>query len=882
MWTQQVLWVGTGYRLVIFAWVGCILHVSQVPGSLDLIPKAKVQVALIMKRGFVYSTSRQQPKGRAGYQDIYPRLQTSTVSPRKRKRSPEPRQQRVHGAGSINGPPGRGSGAAVGREAKVSRQTADNSFEEEEDLDELGAAALEQYELTQRERSCSPSPTPGPLQMMSPFIAPTIASVNQPSASAYGSTQVRNPNPVSGHTQKWPNPYQTHGHQPQHSMVTGSQNVSSSTAKYLPAPSAISENSEPETKGYAERIQQLQEQNYTKEGEVKVLRSEKQRLVGELKKREEQMHELHTRLLSEQQTREQQLSREKEALSTQLQFKEQELLALRQKCAILEKKSSSVPPSPVHSSVLLSKTSSSISSRPQSSSSKEVQFLSTETFMPLSQMGPTEVTPVHVGQKRSSLEGEHDFTENSATKPKIVKRSPPVSPSEAKGSSQSSKKESTTESSNLTGLSKAQEPQEKASSSKANFQESDPTVVLKVPNKELSGAQLLMLLIQHELLEVPEFVTCPGEETSATEQQPDNLRNVEDEPSEEPSRKLTGLLSLLHLGQRNQDSFTVFPNILVTPISANESQDSFTSYKVMNPNLENTPRTPVRRLTIRPPKPHTCARTDISKTRSRLAGVVPGKALSASNTPIQSHLLLGEETTALANSVDKSGLEKSIASLLRSADSSKFVRLGSGISALSPISVVSQSPDPSTHLLHQIGDIIVQYHSDQLSKAKASASNVSGYLSDLGENLDSSSVASPSVGSTISSKTSSELTSPPKADQDLASQALELLEILVTYNKAVREQILMRPPQFLIDSRSSSAMDFHSQEVENGSMLEEESIPIKTKDSLKMGESVSKESLHSTEESPYLIGREQPQAATPSHHTIVQRKVGLFIIICSS
>ena len=833
----------------------------------------------------MYSTSRQHPKGRAGHQDIYPRLQTSTVSPRKRKRSPEPRHQRVLGAGV---PPGRGGGAAVGREAKVSRQTADNSFEEEEDLDELGAAALEQYELTQRERSCSPSPTPGPLQMMSPFIAPTLASVNQPStstsSSAYGSTQARNPNPVSGHTQKWPNPYQTHGDKPQHSMVAGSQNVSSGTAEYLPAPSAISENSEPETKGYAERIQQLQEQNYTKEGEVKVLRSEKRRLVGELKKREEQMHELHTRLLSEQQAREQQLSREKEALSTQLQFKEQELLALRQKCAILEKKpkSSSVPPSPVDSSVLLPKTSSSISSRPQSSSSKEVQFLSTETFMPLSQMGPTEVTPVHVGQKRSSLEGGHDFTENSATKPKIVKRSPPVSPTEAKGSSQSSRKESTTESFNLTKLSKAQEPQEKTSSSKAHFQESDPTVVLKVPNKELSGAQLLMLLIQHELLEVPEFVTCSGEETSATEQHPDNLRNVEDEPSEQLSRKLTGLLSLLHLGQRNRDSFTVFPNILATPISANESQDSFISYKVMNPNLENTPRTPVRRLTIRPPKPHTCARTDISKTRSRLAGVVPGKALSASNTPIQSHLLLGEETTALANSVDKSGLEKSIASLLRSADSSKFVRLGSGISALSPISFVSQSPDPSTHLLHQIGDIIVQYHSDQLSKAKASASNVSGYLSDLGENLDSSSVASPSVGSTISSKTSSELTSPPKADQDLASQALELLEILVTYNKAAREQILMRPPQFLIDSRSSSAMDFHSQEVENGSMLEEESMLIKTKDSLKTGESVSKEHLHATEESPYLIGREQPQVATPSHHTIVQRKVGLFIIICSS
>ena len=80
----------------------------------------------------------------------------------------------------------------------------------------------------------------------------------------------------------------------------------------------------------------------------------------------------------------------------------------------------------------------------------------------------------------------------------------------------------------------------------------------------------------------------------------------------------------------------------------------------------------------------------------------------------------------------------------------------------------------------------------------------------------------------------------------------------------------MRPPQFLIDSGSSSAMDFHSQEVDNSSMLEEESMPIKTKDSLKMGGSVSS---HAAEESPYLIGKGQPQAATPGHPTIIQRKV---------
>jgi len=390
-----------------------------------------------------------------------------------------------------------------------------------------------------------------------------------------------------------------------------------------------------------------------------------------------------------------------------------------------------------------------------------------------------------------------------------------------------------------------------------------------------------MLLIQHDLLKVPEFVSrdmSSDEEQSAAEQQPDEL---DDEPSES-STKLTGLLSLLNLRQQNQDSFTVFPNILTTPASADESgnlQDSFTSYKVLNPKHGNTPNTPVRKLNIRPPKPHTCGRTDISKARSRQAVAAPVKALSASNTPIHSHSLLGEDATpSLASSIDRDELEKNIASFLRSADSSRFSRMGSIVSAISPISfsVVTRSPDPSTVLLQQIGDIIIQYHSDQLAKAKASTLNASGLL-DLGENVDSSSIASPksSVGSTISSKTSSELTSPPKADQDLASQALELLEILVTYSKAVREQILMQPPQFLIDCRSSSAMGFNYQEMESSNASEGESMAVEIKDNSRTEESTDK-APHAVEQSPDLVQREHPQTATPVHRNVVQRKVGPF------
>ena len=777
------------------------------------------------------------------------------------------------------------------RRPKASRQVGEDPFEEEDGLDELGTAALEQYELTQREHSNTPSPIPGPLPV-SPFRAPIPASssINQPAGTSFrASTHAPNPNPILSGTQKWGNPYQSHTNQPQQSVAEGGihRNESTNVPTSSPTPST---NLEVEKQEFAERIRHLQEQNYTKDGEVKVLRSEKERLVGELRKREEQMHELHTRLLSEQKTKEQQLSKEKASLSTQLQFKEQEVLALRQKCALLEQKQrpSLQPVSPVPSSVLPQTISSSIKSRSLSSSaSKEAQvcFLSTETFMPLSQMATTEVTPVQVGQKRSSQDGGEDFAVNNTPKLKSAKRSPTV---EDRNGVHASKKVIITTSNtsiappSLTELSSVEEvqhPSQRNTPLRDRIQDSDPPVVLKVPNKELDGAQLLMLLIQYDLLKVPEFVSrdlSSDEEQSATEQQPDDL---DDEPSES-STKLTGLLSLLNLRQQSQDSFTVFPNILTTPISADESgnlQDSFTSYKVLNPKRGNAPHTPVRKLNIRPPKPHTCGRTDVSKSRSRQAVAGPMKALSASNTPVLSHSLLGEDVNAsLAGSIDRSELEKNIASFLRCADSSKFSRMGSSISSLSPISfsAVTRSPDPSTLLLHQIGDIIVQYHSDQLAKAKASTLNASGLL-DVGEIVDSSSITSPksSVGSTISSKTSSELTSPPKADQDLASQALELLEILVTYSKAVREQILMQPPKFSMDSRSSSAMGFNYQETESSNVSEGESMAVEVKDNLRTEESADK-APHEVEQSPHLVEREHPQAITPVYRNVVQRKVG--------
>ena len=206
------------------------------------------------------------------------------------------------------------------------------------------------------------------------------------------------------------------------------------------------------------------------------------------------------------------------------------------------------------------------------------------------------------------------------------------------------------------------------------------------------------------------------------------------------------------------------------------------------------------------------------------------KSHSASNSPYPRKVILEDHNPAsLASSIDKDNLKRSIAAMLRSADVSMDTSLLQFSSEARPFSsisasckqlglrVVSSSDNSVISLLKQLSDIVCQYYDEQLSKAQASNSNTSGFLVDMGsENLDASSLSSPksSLGtsSTVSSKTSSDLTCPLEGDQQLASQALDLLETLTTYSKTVREHILMQPPEFNIDgSRPSSVLDVHAE-----------------------------------------------------------------------
>ena len=422
-----------------------------------------------------------------------------------------------------------------------------------------------------------------------------------------------------------------------------------------------------------------------------------------------------------------------------------------------------------------------------------------------------------------------------------------------------------------------------------------PEFVLNAPSSmEPTATQLLMLLVQRDLLKVPFSkqrldvkqlsVMCPGKEESTlidieTENSSSSTADSQVKPtansssasmsSTQDQKKLTGLLSLLHLepSSNRPGGINIMPQF-----SSNDSlscESSLSESILLNPPPSFTPPVPSNTnnivdltgtngttsdgasdtatnsitATVTTPvhsrsklhlrKPHTLARTDL--TRARTQHHQPSylvKSHSASNSPYPRKVILEDHNPAsLASSIDKDNLKRSIAAMLRSADvsmDSSSLQFGgsegrpfsSSCNQLGLLRVGSSSDDSVISLLKQLSDIVCRYYNEQLSKAQqvSSNSNTSGFLTDMGsENLDASSVSSSKsglgTGSTVSSKTSSDLMCPQEGDQQLASQALDLLETLVTYSKTVREHILMQPPEFNIDSgsRPSSALNVHAE-----------------------------------------------------------------------
>ena len=706
------------------------------------------------------------------------------------------------------------SEVVVSSVAKLAKKNDDEylSFGEDDDnddIDALGTAALEEFELSQKPTSSSPQPAVVATVVATSFVA---HSYNPKPAPQIGPYQSR------GKSSNPPNVYQR-------------DTVSSQATQFL--------NDE-----FKEKIQQLQEQNYTKDGEVKVLRIEKERLLGELRKKDQLVHDLQTELLLEKQTKEEEFSKEKQALTSRLHFKDQELLALHERCSLLEQthknlSSNTHTPSPLPKQMQpsISSTVSSTKVRsyhqtPTTNKNSRTEFLSTETFMPISEV--SDVTPIRLGQKRVVAQEEHRVSgmTKEIKKEERKSKSPSISPSTSTAPFKKveSKKSSRERSSN----SKTQPVAVTAQSSHHAECECTP-VLIDVPKKQLDGAQLLMLLIKHDLGKAPSCISRPtsslGDSSSENSENSQSTVDSICSLSEGKKLKLTGLLSLLHLEEKTPTIPSTFPNVLKTPVHAAQSigsysrQHSLESYKpipALNPGLANSPgqSTPIRKSRLHL-KPHTCARTDVARRRMRpaVSAITPLRSLSEANTPMSYRGVSESISASLVSSVDKSELEQSIAGLLhftdyskmstslsRSCDSSNFGKLLS-VSLTSARSL----QDPVLRLLKQIGDLIIRYHSEQSSKVKALANMSSHFAADVSDIADVSSIATPksSLSSTTSSKSSSDFISPLEGDQKLATQALDILETLVLYSERVREQILIRPPEFVMESRPSSSLGIH-------------------------------------------------------------------------
>ena len=720
-----------------------------------------------------------------------------------------------------------------GTAAKILKTKHDIDFDDDDfDMDVLGTAAMEQFELTQEVSQHSDQHQ----------IATTT------STAATTGLQVGNPNPILSGGQRWTNPYQSHGIESAHSSNKQVSHRSTSPAVSTSAPTVkpdhISSETTVQSGSEKKAIETLQEENYAKDGEVKLLRNEKERLLGELRKREEQMHEIQTKLVSERKAVETQLSKEKNSLTAQLQFQSQELFSLREKCLLLEQRSNSPATTrPISSAKPIktggvSKDSFQTGKRKPSSSSSE--FLSTESFIPLSQMNNTDVTPVQIKQKRDRPSGSADTKPAYVTKKLRTRdpRSPTTTPSGLSRDSNSSKlaaksMESQTNSSPVT----------KPSSNSDGGGGGDLcTTVLNVPSRGLDDAQLLMLLVRRDLLKAPIFKSLDGvepEDVSVVVSDKDSQTSEDESPqstSDDNERRLTGLLSLLRVQPKATPPHLEFSNAVSTPVTTAKSSESSLSDSSLA-QVSSPTGTPVRHKKLQLSKPHTLARTDIAKSRLQQVsgvGTIRTKSLSASNTPLR--VGPDRKTSSLLYSVDKSGLEKSIGALLQSADMSSITRCGSTLSAnsFSPSVLYSRmSRDSNVDLLKRIANIVMQYHADQLHKAKGSGVNTS--LSEFGDSLDSSSTLSPksslSSSGTISSKTSSDIFAPLRCDQELASQAFEILETLVSYSQSVRDQILMQAPNFVIVSRPGSSLDMHPPLSGNSSLegsLSKEKYTLKT------------------------------------------------------
>ena len=369
-----------------------------------------------MKRTFVYKapTENRPPPTSASTGDCH----------RKRKRSPESSDHVASAKKLMEGDLANDEEALPG---------GDDDY-----LDKIGTAAIELYELTQRDpqqlsvdstTAAPPASIPRPEDTAAQVHAGLEQQQQQQQRPARRGTAlaVGASAPIAGTTTLPPNrpayaPSQQQQQTQQQQQQPATTLVIAHSNSRAPLPATAPQPSE-----LLDKIRELQEVNYRKDGETKVLRSEKERLAEELRKKEEAARDVQTRLLSEKEELEQRYAREKEALATTLKFNEQELSSLQEKCRLLEDRlkrsnqppSSAKPASPAITKVPPLDVKDGVGSFTMDFMSAEANALSSQTTSLLT-------AGVVVGTKRPSSMLEPSFNSFKAPNQDQHHKKPPV------------------------------------------------------------------------------------------------------------------------------------------------------------------------------------------------------------------------------------------------------------------------------------------------------------------------------------------------------------------------------------------------------------------------------------------------------------------------
>ena len=605
-------------------------------------------------------------------------------------------------------------------------------------------------------------------------------------------------------------------------LQTGHSNPAQSTSQFIREPVKESGSQlnllRSELNAKTEKLQELEEKGYEKDGEVKLLRSE-------LKKKDDQLRELHSKIVSEQKQKEEQFERETKSLSTQLEFKEQELAALKERCSSLELRHKQQP-STSHTSPILHSRPPQRQGEPKSS--EKTNFLSTENFMPLSQMSQTDITPVHIAHVSKKIKPDQVNVERRSPNLKSTPIPTRNTDTASTDSNVTSKEQG----------SKSSTPQQSEKSADPSLKTPDEykPIHLNVPSLEVSSRELLMLLAHPELLKIP---TMDDDSDNSS----DKEQSSTSQKKEAATSSLPGLFSLLHIPSSSSSKSTSFSSGtgMTTPVSRLQHNVTPPSAgtSLSGPSLEQSsdslPKTPIRKSRLQLHKPHTCGHTDMSRSRLRVApdDFPLRKTLSASNTPIHERTTTPAVVTSepekisqgLLDSVDVDGLTGSILSLLTDGDTSTVLSmLNQSYDSLTPTSFPSfppslssstthpdyltrdiKTPSVEVRLLEDIGSVVVRYVTEQMEQARASAISAASNFSDL-DSVDTQSPKSSIGGSTTSSsKNGTDLIEPSKADQTFVCQSLGILETLVTYSRHAREQLTAPlPPKYTLEDETAT------------------------------------------------------------------------------